>query len=1675
MLRNRFRPQKNSNEPVSFFRKAVKVILWGIMSFILLFILLALLIQIPAIQTKVVQYATSFVSKKTHTRVEIEKVGISFPKSAILEGLFLEDLQKDTLIYAGKAKVNMALFGLFSKKIAISGLALEDVILKLYSTNSDPLFNYNFLLAALRDTTMQIEPDTVTVPQWNLSLDKINLQNFRLLYHDEYEGMNVDVILKNAEFSMKELNLRESVFSFDDLLIDGSDASIMVRKGLNAPKIKTEKALPLISAEFLQINNSNIRFTDSVSSISFHLEIDSSRMETASVILQDQSVMADYLYLSESTFEFQSDKPESFPEAIPAIPDSNSENKWKVTIPRIVLADNTLIYKAGNSPAVKNAFDPAHLVFYHLMLDGTDFYYSSDQTRISVKKFSATDQNNFAITRVEGELNMDRHSITAKKLKANTTHSGIDADLVIHYSSLSALMDSMQFSGLDLNLKSLHFRNSDILYFKPDLIQVPFFKNSLNRTTASGKLSGEANHLNGENLDIRTGRNTILKTDFMIMGLPEVQTATYSFPNLRIVSGKKDIEMLAGPSISQSIELPGNLSMQISFKGKLRAFETFLQMNSSFGDANLTASVSEDENFKALISLSNIDLGSILRDTMLYGPVSLTAETAGQGLDAKTLRAQVSAEVSEITLKRYAYHDLSLEGTLAGREFSGTMKLDDENAAFDLAGMVNFTPDQEHVRLRLNVQGADLQKLHFSDDDFRIGLVMEADFRGRNVNQANGTAGIHNLVVASGKDKYYLDSVLVTSVNEPGKSELRLSSAPADMIYSGNVSPADLPGVLSRFISNYFPVSVKGNLPAIREPSDFELEIRLRNHPILTQLLLPQLKEFESALVKGSFNSSADNLKLTAEVKKLVYGSTEVNDFAVDVNSNSTAIDYRISSGNVSNSLVGLDNFLLDGKLADQTLTANLSSIGENQDKKLLFRTQTVKVGENYRLTLDPEELFLMNVPWDIAPDNYVEFGKGGFLVHHIFMNNAESQLYVTSVNERFNDDVSITMKNFRLDDFSSIVAKDTSLVKGSVDGDILLKRVGNKYGLVADATINNLMVRETPLGNLSVRAENPVTGKFDVVAALSGNNNQLTAKGYYLTDGGGNSISMELDIESLSLKTIEAFSMGQISEAEGTLEGKLNVQGKASDPEITGEVIFNNALFRPALLNNRLELKHETVQFNKDGIVFNGFTVTDGGGHTAVVDGSVFMKQFKDFIFALQVTTQDFLLMNTSARNNKNFYGRLIIDSRIDVSGPLALPVINAKIKLKKGSNFTFAVPEEKYTTDIGEEVVEFEDSLTIHSILNRDPELGIEKYGFAGFDLTSIIEIDKQATLRLLIDPASSDSLVVRGEAALSFTMDPSGKMSLTGAYHLDEGSYLVSLESIVKKRFDINPGSTIIWNGDPFDAEISINATHEVRAAPYDLVAAQMTGKSASESGSYKQRYPFLVLLKLRGELLHPVISFEIKLPPEEKGILGGAVDQKLTMLNEDPSSLNKQVFALLVLGRFIQDNPFVSESGGTSALIRSTVGKFLSSQLNMLTSKALPGVGLHFDIQSYDDYQSGTAEGRTELEIGIKKQLFNERLSVQVGGAIDLEGERRGQNNASDITSDFTIEYKLTKNGRYRLRGFRHNQYEGAIEGQLVETGVGAVYTGDFDGWKEFFQRRKKRKPAEILPADSLLIR
>ncbi|MDR3652584.1 MAG: translocation/assembly module TamB domain-containing protein [Paludibacter sp.] len=1651
------------NKVRSILKKTFKAVLWVVGVFVLLFLIIAGIIQIPAVQNKLIHAATSFVSNKTHTRVEIKNISISFPKSVVIEGLFLDDLNKDTLVYAGKVKANIALYDLIFNKININFIAFENLNLNLYSTKTDSLFNYNFLITAFANTAKVDTAKAKKTSPWTVTIDNVSLKNIRLRYNDEFSGMNVSASLEKLNLKINKLDLPNSNYNLNDLLVDKLKANVQLTKSGKTATKKSISVLPKITAGNIRINNSTVTFGDAVNNQSVYALIKQFELKDGSVDLQNEVVSSNNIILSESNVQYLTSELASVPQSGAKVPVSQIPNDWKVSIKQINLENNSLSYQVSNKPKVQHAFDASHIQYHQVTLIANDLYYSTNLTKVSVAKFSAIDQNNFAISRFETDFSMDNHSITAKKLKANTANSSINADVNMQYASLQSLKNSLPSLMLTINLKKALIKNSDILYFNPQLGSQPFFQNKTNTTTASGQIHGQINNLKGENIVIQTGTNTRLKTDFSIDGLPNARTAYYIFPNMKLTSGKQDIMMMAGSAVPSNINLPENIALLINFKGKLKSFQAGMGMSSSYGNASVLATIDANENFNGNVDISNFDVGSLLKNDSIYGPVSLSAQVNGHGLNPQTLTAQIKADVLQIYLNKYTYHNLRIDGTASGKEFAGKVNLNDKNAVLDFDGLVNMTPNKEQYKFHLNVQGADLQKLNFSKDDIRIGMDATADFKGGTVDNLNGIAGITNLILTHNGKKYVLDSVMVASVNQPNKSELNFSSALMGLKYNGTLSPASLPGALSQFINKFFLFSDTKPVKQKNDSSKFNFEIQLRNHPILSEVLLPQLKEFEPGIITGSFDSRKNELKLNATMKHILYGTTAINDLMLDVHSDSTALNYSVSSSGISNAQINFANLLFEGKLADNKIRANLSSI-DNKNKKLVIQAQITKDKTNYKLTLDPNGFYLMNNRWDIAADNYIEFGSQGFLIHHLFMNSAKSRMNIASVHDTFHDDLNIAIKNFKLEDLSKIVEKDSSLVRGNVDGNVLLKRVNNSYGIIADATITNLFVKNAPIGNLALKADNPTSERFDIDAKLAGADNNLTMNGYFVPKGGPNSLNIKGDVQSLSMKTVQAFSMGQITEASGTVSGSFLVAGSTAAPDITGELTFNNAFMNPTYLNNRYELKHETVQLKSDGIYFTNFTLLDPSQHTAVIDGFVKMKNFSNYIYGLQVNTKDFLLFNTTVKDNKEFYGRMVIDSKINVNGPMAFPVVNAKLKMKKGSNFTFAVPEDKLTTDKGEDVVEFNTKQNMNSILYKTNKKVIDKSSLTGFDLSSVIQIDKEATLRLLMDPTSTDSLVVKGDAALSFTMDRSGKMSLTGAYNLNDGSYLMSLESVLKRKFNIITGSTIIWNGSPLDANITINASYSVRAAPYDLVANQMAGLSTADQNGYKQTYPFLVVLKLTGAILKPEISFEIQLAPEDKGILGGAVNQELNLLNQDPSSLNKQVFALLVLGRFVQDNPLQTETDPTSTLLRSTVGNFLSTQLNQLSSKLVPGVGLNFDIQSYNDYQTGQAQGRTQVEIGLKKQLFNNRLTVQLGGTVDVEGRAATQNSASNVTSDITVDYKMTKDGRFLLKGFRHNLYEDPIDGQLIETGVGVVYVHDFNEWKDLFTKTIKKKTA-----------
>jgi hypothetical protein len=347
-----------------------------------------------------------------------------------------------------------------------------------------------------------------------------------------------------------------------------------------------------------------------------------------------------------------------------------------------------------------------------------------------------------------------------------------------------------------------------------------------------------------------------------------------------------------------------------------------------------------------------------------------------------------------------------------------------------------------------------------------------------------------------------------------------------------------------------------------------------------------------------------------------------------------------------------------------------------------------------------------------------------------------------------------------------------------------------------------------------------------------------------------------------------------------------------------------------------------------------------------------------------------------------------------------------------------------------------------------------------FRGTDLTANVELDDQETFSIIIDPASGDKLTVKGNSTLTLDIDPSGAMLLSGRYEITAGTYDLTFYNLAKRKFTLEKGGTITWTGQPMDATLDISAIFSVEASPLELLSNQIAASNPQELNTYRQRIPFLVYLRIKGNLLAPEISFQLDMPADQRNAFGGAVYARIKDTNTRESDLNKQVFALLILQRFISDDVFENQGGDFSNSARLSVSRLLTEQLNRLTEN-IKGVQLTFDLKSYEDYSTGQAQGQTKLQLGLSKQLLDDRLIVKVSGNVDIEGSNTRQNSLAQFIGDLALEYKITPDGRLRITGFRNSDFD-LIDGELTETGAGLIYIKDYDTLRELFNAHAKEK-------------
>jgi translocation and assembly module TamB len=596
----------------------------------------------------------------------------------------------------------------------------------------------------------------------------------------------------------------------------------------------------------------------------------------------------------------------------------------------------------------------------------------------------------------------------------------------------------------------------------------------------------------------------------------------------------------------------------------------------------------------------------------------------------------------------------------------------------------------------------------------------------------------------------------------------------------------------------------------------------------------------------------------------------------------------------------------------------------------------------------------------------------------------------------------------------------------------------------------------------MQVRNESSNTLIADV--KLTSGKNDVRLSGRYLIDK--QSMDMQLNVMRMDLATVLPFAQGQVRTAGGSVHATATVQGTISKPIIRGEIGFDSAFIAPTFLGERFSLPDQTIKVTETGFALNNFTLQDSSGNKAILDGEVNTTDYQHYNYNLYLSMANFRLVNTKKQLNQMFYGQLTVDSELEIWGSLESPNVDGYVRVNRATDFAFILPGNNPELVSREGVVRFIDVDNPGDTVFLNPIDTLKaRTGLQGLNLFVDVSTDTSAQLALVVDERNGDILKFRGRGDLAAGVDRSGKVSLTGTYELVGGSYEINF-NFLKRRFDILRGSYVTWTGEPTTAQVNINATYTANTASIDLVEPQLVGRSPAEINRYKQRLDFIVMLSMTGEILKPVLQFDIALP-ETQAAQWRDVNERLEELRRDDAEMNKQVFALLLLNRFVSENPFQSAAGTSnpvSSFARQSVSRLLSEQLNNLAGNLIKGVDLNFGVMSQEDFTTGERLNRTDLTVGVSKQLMNDRLRISVGSNFELEGPQNTNASKSNIAGDVQVDYQLSRDGRYMLRAYRRNQYDFIVEGQVVETGVSFIFSLDFDSLRELF--RKSNSPVII---------
>ena len=1300
------------------------------------------------------------------------------------------------------------------------------------------------------------------------------------------------------------------------------------------------------------------------------------------------------------------------------LPPLDFNSGFTIKVNEIHLTNNHLEFHKEQqlTPA---AFDGNHLVFDSTNLEISDLVVSPEQLSSRLNQL-ATNFSELQLHQATADIQISRRELNLSNLLIDFEQSQLHSEMQATYESWENLISEFKSATLNLDFEG-SIDPDNLTEFLPAEISDRLNNLPISQVMLSGQ--SEPSGITIDTASVSTGSD-LLSLNSKLSHYNGIDSLNWT--DLQVTGTIGNIFSNLLTQLSTEIIIPVGTAFEVQSDGSISRFNLNSSIDSPVGKLFATGTI-HGSNLDLAVTTEKFNIGSVIKQQWL-GSTDLALMIKGNSRKKPGL--SIRGDINEVNISQQKVEQINLDALFFEESLEIDAAINDQNYLSEISAAVEFA---DTLEITSNI---DFDNCLVGDFVGIAGLQISGNMKSNVALDApsiNTHLSLSSFEISQDTVTHLLDSLQLDLQISENKSQIKIESSELSGELLANFNLQQEPFNFKKIFTSYGPGKTA---PSGDRKLDFNLLVE-DVRPI--QIIDPRFENFEDLRLYGHLDESESTLELNVNTKDFQGFGLSIDSIGAHFLEDKQLINSDIALDNIEYSNIPIGNLALNIFEREENIYSKLLLVHDSiQVISLTSLIESMATGVQIRL----DSLISFDQSLEIDPLNVIQIDKDGVQIENFTAGAGEFRMEAEGDFEGYH----LKIVNGELQNLNYLLSSDSSTIdQGLINTDVsYLENI-----LSLDFGIDGLIIGNTPPLSITATAkteDNVVPFEFK----LNSESNQAGLSGSFYPMNSG--IEAEL---ALNIKELEMFQLlfrDRLEKIRGRVDGVTKITGTVHQPIYHGALRFRDVDFTTSRPVSSFYLKDETLKLDNQGIVLDEFTIYDQWDNPLSLDGVLRTQDYRSFDYDFTLFTENYLLLNNPADDEYRLQGTLVVGSNLKFKGNEKDTHIDAEIIIRDTTALSYILPEQDLELLSNEGIVEFVDPnnpTDTLEMVKSEHFYDSVMAALPSFNLKSKVVLEEEAVFRVVVNPRSGDFIEVAGTANLNFDVDRTRNIKLNGNYQVTRGFYQLSFYDLVKKRFEITEGSSITWDGNPDTGTLDIKAINNINSSSIGLIGHEI---GESERELYRTALPYEVGIIIKGTIEQPQIRFSLELPQDEKTkypVLANKLE-RLTQ-PEFESELNKQVFGLLVLGGFIPDDSGsdLDQSLIATTAISNSVNSILASQLNRFAGQLIKGVDINVGLQSYSDYTSGGSQTRTAMDFRVTKRMMDERLSIEVGGGMDINSDQSGSNPGSDnFRGDITVIYDLTESGTKKLKLFNNETYD-IIYHEIRNTGISLIFIKDFD--------------------------